>query len=134
MSIVRRATGLASVLLVLLVQLMLAGPGGACANGPVMDAMRMGSASDAAPAGAMGDMSGMPDHERHAPPDRGTPCPDAGMPSSACATAAACTQVVAIVPAIAFAVARPHAMHTLPAAAAIPSSASLAPETPPPRA
>ena len=123
-------------MLVVLVQLALAGGGAlACANHPVRPAANSVSTAGAS-AADMGDMAGMPGMPAHGgdrTSDEGD-CPSSGMPSDDCQAMSACASIVAIAAdaeSTAAAAVRPGSMQLAQRA---PRSFAHPPEAPPPRA
>ena len=126
MPLLRRFTALASALLVVLVQLALAGGGVvACAEHPA-------AASSGVHAG-MADMGGMPGHDGADSAPAGD-CADAGMPDDDCRAMASCTSIVAMAADVVTAVVNDVPPGAVRGAQLAPHSLALRPEAPPPRA
>lgn len=136
MLILRRLTGFASALLVVLVQLALAGDGArACAEHPGMPPAGdvRATAPGMASMSGMADMPAMPAHDDDQPsPDGG--CPDSGMRGDECHAMSACTSIMAIAEQVAWTAAAATPSGSVPVAQLVPYLLSLPPESPPPRA
>jgi hypothetical protein len=136
MSLVRRLTGFASALLVVLVQFALAGDGGrACAEHPGMPPIGdvRATAPDMASMSGMAGMPAMPTHDGDRS-SRDGGCPDSGMRGDECHAMSACTSIMAIAEQVAWTAAAATPSGAVPVAQLVPYLLSLPPESPPPRA
>jgi hypothetical protein len=134
MLILRHLTGFASAMLVVLVQLMLAGGGAlACEDHPVRLPTETVETAGATSADGMAGMAGMPAHDGDQP-SQDAGCPDSGMPSDECQAMSACTSIVAIAEQVAWAPAVAKPSGAVPVTQFVALLLSLPPESPPPRA
>ena len=135
MTLARRVSAFTSALLVVLLQLVLAGDGALACAGQHMASASERTASAMAAMPDMSDMPGMPSNQGGTPaPAHEGDCPDSRMPGHECQAMSACASIIALTPDVGLLVASTSVADIAAVAQLAPHSRTLPPESPPPRA